>query len=560
MKKGKSRKDLAENLLTQKLIPLEDRLFLPVFAAAALIFLGLTIFLQEFPTLDAIHRERIALMTGEHWHLKNGNTPGSIQPISLKSLKDLENLEPYSIVTLKTDLLPEFTARGGENGPLDLIQSEEFYFATFQKTPDEITYFAVPVSAIAYHTGKSIPLPAALMTIAISLGSLILAVRLIFRRYVFSHLDIITKTIFARKVFYATGGIALDSSGREIDGRLHIIHSTWQRVRTIFLTLFNLKESAKPEQDNTATNPHREDEKAQPVTIERIPEAPRIPHENFRNDEIGQIAATLEESYTRHERHQKVLSDLIEAIPCPVLVLEKEGKLFNANSLFLEQQGISREKLVSVSGSETRSLLENHLYFPESLSKRIAHILEQTAPRIIGKEFEFVSPRGSKIQRVSASTISNYGRRLGIIVLEGGNSLSAQQLYEIVSELSSQQLAALERLNACIKKLEKLERETAFKACESLIDSVNALVDLTNMNREGNKKSHLEFNLVSFFRNIPSRLTSTSPVDISLSKELPLFVQGNPMHLRQCIKAIVESYYQLNSQIKVMTPPAELVV
>lgn len=285
--------------------------------------------------------------------------------------------------------------------------------------------------------------------------------------------------------------------------------------------------------------------KADKVTVER---RGREAYVNL-HDEISEIESAVERESQSRQRYERLFVDLFEISPCPLLAFSDEGAVFHANTAFLQMYDVTPSDIHGWRGEKISQILSEKLGAAAGFVKRVEQIVGYSAPRLMGKDFDFKVKGENRLFRVSVSTLVYETKRILVIAFEEDKTsvFSAGTLREVLSEVALAQLKSVQRLSHALgSNVSESVASTVTNECETLLDHVNMLFDISTGNSAGHAKPQVEFNLVNFFKNLVERFGSQQRIEFSLSKNIPLYVCGDPAKLRQCIKVAAEAYFEVN--------------
>ncbi|MEY4066225.1 MAG: hypothetical protein RIR26_2433 [Pseudomonadota bacterium] len=284
------------------------------------------------------------------------------------------------------------------------------------------------------------------------------------------------------------------------------------------------------------------------ITIERLEEKSRFPLEQFDSDEFGQIAYILEEQDRRQKSVRMTWLKVFNTLHEPIAVFGLDGRVrFINNSMenFLDEIGIPAEL---IENSSAQSFIGSCLQMDDEVAFKVLKIINQTHPRVHSQPCTIELPEGGKSFRYSISTTINDGERFAVFMLVKEHSLShAQNLEDIILEQTNNQFKVIHRIQQFVREGISEKEESVLHLCDSLLDSIHSLLELSNSINPSLMAHKLEFNLSLFFRDLQESIQGLFKIKTEINKNIPSFIVGDPTHLRQFLKGLFQSYLETNS-------------
>lgn len=545
MARNRTLKELSEALLSSKKVPLEDRVF------ASLLCLAMVIALLGLGCLQAVEingissaRQALAKLYVEHWAFQKQPKANSID---FNDIDSAVTKTHFGLVNLSA--LPFNLKQTDSNFAIfESPEGQKFAVLRHERALGQTQALIVPHSELASISGNTEEVSfkrgviVVLMLVAFLIGN-----RIVLRSLIFKKMDVLTRTIFSRMVYFATGGIAFDKYGGQLDGRLHIF-KTFFRQFVHFVQKSTQHKSKHVPQDAEPQPPLLRTHKKHEIQIERLPQAPQIPVDGFSNDEMRQIAVSLDEGFQKQQRNEKSVCDVFEAVSKPIIALLRDGSIFHANKGYLDLHHCARAGLSRQEYSSIDALLLGQLGLDKELVRRINLIFDQKAPRLVAKEVQVTTLDGSSQKLfLSVSILNFHGRRLIVLQFDDFKTETINtNAEEMIFDVALLQLRTLQKISLMVQRDKKSDNTPVFAEMETLIDQINSLFDITSLNSRRYLVQNVEFNLVTFFRDLPERIGTGRPVELFIPRDVPTFVLGDPSNLRQCIKSIAEAFFEAN--------------
>jgi hypothetical protein len=377
---------------------------------------------------------------------------------------------------------------------------------------------------------------------SVGLGiTLALILRTVLRAMIFSNLDKITRTVFARRIFEATGSIAKDQSGHELDGRIHFFLSFKNKCNLFQQKILYLVKNKARNNSHESKNPIQ---KFQSITLTRTPEPPRMPLEEFSNDELGRLALALEEDSHKQALYEKIFQGLLDNIPIPIIATSRDSSFFLVNQRFREifpNQNLA----INPESKSPESVLRSSLDIPENLIASAIRVLDQKSPRIFAKEFTFRNQNRESNLPVSITTLSKLGKRIAIISIHENLSTEQQATQQALCSIANRKLDITQNILETIDELDP-QKSTSLRAhCESLNDLLNTELDLLHADSEDVSEELVEFSLSQLLSSV-SRVTEPNKLEITITENTPKKVFGSPSHIRHFLIAALHEFFTLN--------------
>lgn len=285
------------------------------------------------------------------------------------------------------------------------------------------------------------------------------------------------------------------------------------------------------------------------IHIERLPEAPRITPDLFAASEFSFLAHALDEHLLLRPRLEQAFLRALEAFPQPVLAIASDDTLVHANRAFLEFIKIREDDFKSARGHGAEAFLAEQLKLPAELRNRIHRIAEQRLPRCADVDAEMLAGDERQQVLVSASSLRGLHRRFAIVTFRLAHSAALARVQDFLSEIANQQLVTLNRLEQMLlPRMDPAARAEAEAMLARMSESVDLLFDLRGSVDRKRERQHFEFNLVVFFKSLVERMPASAPVELSIPREVPTFIVGDPSGLRRFLRAACERFFRLNPQ------------
>jgi hypothetical protein len=284
------------------------------------------------------------------------------------------------------------------------------------------------------------------------------------------------------------------------------------------------------------------------ITIERLEEKSRFPLEQFDSDEFGQIAYILEEQDRRQKSARLTWLKVFNTLNEPIVVFGLDARIRFINHAmenFLDEIGIPSEL---IENSNAQSFIGSCLQMEDEIAAKVLKIINQTHPRVHSQPCTIELPEGGRSFRYSISTTSNDGERFAVFMLVREHTLShAQNLEDIILEQTNNQFKVIHRIQQSIREGIAEKEESVLHLCDSLLDNIHSLLELSNSINPSLTPHKLEFNLSLFFRDLQDSIQAIFRIKTELNKNIPSFIVGDPTHLRQFLKGLFQSFFETNS-------------
>lgn len=284
------------------------------------------------------------------------------------------------------------------------------------------------------------------------------------------------------------------------------------------------------------------------ITIERLEEQSRFPLEQFEGDEFGQIAFILEEQDRKQKNSRDGWLKSFNTVNEPIAIFSQNGRLKFINEAmeqFLDEIGLDPDLVQNLQAS---AFLNSYLQLDEEIGARLAKVLNQKHPKVQGTPCSVELPEGSRRFHYSISTIINHGERFAVFALVREQVLgNNHNIEDVILEQANSQLKIIHRLQNAAREIPGAKAESFLHMCESLIDNIHSLLEISNASNPSLATHKIEFNVFQFFREIHESSDGSMRVNVELEKTLPTFVVGDPTHLRQFLKGIFQSCHETNS-------------
>lgn len=520
MHKRRKNRDLAQTILSRRYIPLEDKVFVEVLCGLFLVFFGLFHF-AAYLEQEAL-REKLPYLAQQMVQSLPENT--------IKTLPVLDTPQPLSERHLLFRI-PISSLSGScrdQTGECLFVRDSREFTVIHDASLSNDTALALDANALSnqnltFLTDSIFP-----SAVAAALA-LTLFLRLVFRRKFFASLDIITKTVFARKVFAATGGIAQDAAGHALDGRIHFFTSLPGRLRAVIRKI----DRPIPLFQTTRTNntSSRTRTKGPEIQLVRQPDYPRIPLERFANDEFGQLALALEDEHARELRYEQLLPDLLESLPFPAATISKDRRNIFLNARMRHTLG--KSELPELPHPPNLSdLLQQALGLPAELTKRTLRVLDQSLPRMDLKEFSIATPEGTRSFPVSVSSLNKFGKRIALIIIHEDSRTISSSMLQLFTTTVNRQVELIQELETELEQYAQNENEKALYHVRSLHSQVNLVSEILQSG-EAQLLEEITFNAPALIQNVIDQFSKRENLDLRLSETVPTHVCANPSHLRQ---------------------------
>ncbi len=521
---------------TQKYIPLEDRVFIySFFILSTILFVTFQInaYIQNEHLSETQEKEIVEAITV----ILDANIPNKQTALPKEFSK---NSQEHSGQNLGIVSPSEYASIcEGQVFPCTIATANgKFFLLKTQTRLSANKTLAISKSTIDSLVSKPMSqFKILLLTLGIATAFSV-TTRLLLHAIVFKNLDKITKVIFARRIFEATGSIAKDFSGREIDGRIHFFTSNFTKLRTLLQRILDKLFS----KNQTWQVPIRN---FQTITLTRTPEPPKIPLEEFSNDELGRLALALEEDNQKQQLYEQLFEGLLEKIPMPIIATARDGSFFLVNQRFheifpaQEGNGSQQEK---VSNAKTSS----NLAIPEDLIAAAIRVLDQRSPRVFAKEYTFRTIKNTKTYPVSITTLSKFGKRVAIICIHENLSSEATIARNALRSISSRQLDIAQQLTEKINVLHENQAKTSLHIhSEALTDLINTQLDILHNGSEEITHDVVEFSLPQLLASV-ARIVEPNPVEINIDPEIPRKIVSSPSHIKHFLIAVLHEFFILN--------------
>gem|GEM_PF-733626 len=284
------------------------------------------------------------------------------------------------------------------------------------------------------------------------------------------------------------------------------------------------------------------------ITIERLEQKSRFPLEQFENDEFGQIALILEDQDLRQKSLRDNWLKSFNTINEPIAIFSQNAKLKHVNEAmeqFLDEIGLTTEL---VSHLPAQTFINSYLQLEEEIANKIGKVINQKHPKIQSVSCSVEMPEGRRSFRYSISTIINHGERFGIFCLVREQSLTqGQPLEDVILEQANGQLKTIHRIQQYFREQNQSKNEALLHLCDSLIDNIHSLLEISNASNPSYATHKIEFNVFHFLRELQESIDGIFKLNVNIEKSVPTFVVGDPTHLRQLLKGILQSCQEMNS-------------
>lgn len=536
MEKNHKNRDLSADLLSRRVLALEDRVLYPTLIVAALLAGLFSAILRPWESPESEQTEIVRLYS-ENWVLRHlDDNPETSDRQNFQSVSE-EGILVSNHPALKNSTDVSYISLKNSTGPEIILMRNDSILGRNNA-------LLIPASSLPLLSHQSYGGLQFLGILSLLIAAIIFTQRMILQKLIFKPITILSRTLFTRRVYFATGAMAFDRFGKPLDGRKHFLKNAYHNILH-FLNLDHLK------QDAILSDNHDRIVQTQrgQVVLERIPEAPHIKLENFSNDELGRVALALEEGFVRQQRYEDLLKDVFECLPKAVIVINHDGQIFYANKTFKFSFKLDDTAVQQLSTLPLSTVLKSQWNFSDSTIARIQGILDGSAPRVSEKITPMMR-NGQEIKlSLSVSGFNNHGKRMCVLLFDQpDDTTQSSQFTDAILYTASLQLSSIQRLSFGLQNLNIDQGHSLFSECEHLVDHINGLFDLTHFGQKRYLSQNFEFNIVLFFHDLPSTISSRFPLNLSLHREVPTFVQGDPANLRQCIKTICDSYKEANQE------------
>lgn len=423
--------------------------------------------------------------------------------------------------------------------------NNEFLLLDGLEAPFQDFYISVPRNTIrTKHLENDFSEILAVSIAAATIFSI--ALRLMLRKIVFSNLDKIVKAVFSRRIFEATGSIAKYESGREIDGRIHVIASGTENFMSLVKSIFSFLTGKRKLGSSIHMGSNSPILKAQKITLIRTPEAPRIPLDEFSNNELGKLAIAFEEDNQKHEIYEKLFSDFLDSIPIPVIATSRDGSYFLVNQKFYELFHLQPKEQNKPNNLALR--MRSELFIPEDLITCAVRILNQKSPKIFAKEFTFNTNNHQRRLPVSISTLSKFSKRIAIISIHENRSSEISAQHDALTILAIKQLESAQQIQESIHELEIHNHRQILNRIETLLELINTEIDILHADSEDKSQDHVEFSIQNILTGV-HKVFSQESVEFIVSKSTPKKLIGSPSHVKHFIIACLHEFFSLHNRV-----------
>jgi hypothetical protein len=520
MYKRRKNRDLAQTILSRRYIPLEDKVLVQVLFGLFVIFFGL-FHLAAYLERESF-RERLPSIARQ-----------LVQALPEQAFKSLPMLNASKSISERVLLfqvpissLPSNCKN--QTGACSFFHQEKEFIVIHDNELSTETALALMPGDITNQNLTFLTEAIFPSSVAASVF-LTLFLRLVFRRKFFASLDIITKVVFARKVFAATGSVAQDASGQVLDGRIHFFTSLPNRVISAFKKLGQMAKLAP----NSAST---EDivggqRKTSVIRLVRQPDFPRIPLEQFANDEFGHLALALEDEHARELRYEQLLPDLLESLPFPAATISRDSRNIYYNRRLLALLGMSETPEIQ-HPINLQEIIEKNIGLPTDLAKKTLKILDQSLPRMDSKEYLVSTSDGNRSVPVSVSSLNKFGKRVAIIIIHQDSHSLSTGMHKLFSTAVNRQVELVHELETELeRRVDGSSLDTIYRM-KNLSTQINLVSEILQSG-EAARPEEITFNAPALIQNVIEQFAKRENLTLEIAEAVPTHVHANPSHLRQ---------------------------
>lgn len=301
----------------------------------------------------------------------------------------------------------------------------------------------------------------------------------------------------------------------------------------------------------TASAPDPQSASSRIVVLRRL-DVPRIPKEFISSDQVGMIAALIENEYLRQRRFEGLVRDVFESNPDAMVAIGENGLIYQANRPLLDLYGITESEFFApTTGSRIEDTLTGRLHLAPALVDNIIAILRQNAPRIAFREFETTRKLGHRDLLISVSALTFQGQRIAVIVIHNQRLRGQLIPWNLVADFGVQQLEKLDRIYEKVYSDSLIDTHSTAWAevvvtLGNIRDSINAVLEISHA-MTSRTNYEVEFDLIRLLNSLMEAMDVKQQAKIVVEEGFHPIVFGSPNHLRSFMTSLLSEFKTINS-------------